>query len=79
MTGDVTEIRYWIDLGIKMAIGVLISIIGLDYRTTKNTLEELQEAKYRTASDVQVIQSELTNIKTRLDRIEGKLDKVLAR
>jgi hypothetical protein len=79
MTGDITELRYWIDLAIKMAIGVLVSIIGLDYRSLKNSLQELQESKYRTSVEVQVIQAELGNIKTRLDRIEGKLDRVLDR
>jgi hypothetical protein len=74
---DVTELRYWIDLAIKMAIGVLVSIIGLDYRSVKNSLQELQENKYRTSVEVQVIQAELGNIKTRLDRIEAKLDKAL--
>lgn len=79
MTGDVTELRYWIDIAIKMAIGVLVSIIGLDYRSVKNSLQELQENKYRVSVEVQVIQAELNNIKVRLDRIETKLDKVLAR
>ena len=79
MTGDITELRYWIDLAIKMAIGVLVSIIGLDYRSVKNSLQELQESKYRVSVEVQVIQSELGNIKTRLDRIESKLDKALER
>jgi len=76
---DVTELRYWIDLAIKMAIGVLVSIIGLDYRSVKNSLQELQENKYRVSVEVQVIQAELGNIKTRLDRIEAKLDKALER
>lgn len=79
MTGDVTELRYWLDLAIKMAIGVLVSIIGLDYRTMKNSLKELEENKYKVAMEIQVIQSELGQIRSRLDRIEGKLDKVLAR
>jgi len=79
MTSDITELRYWIDLAIKMAIGVLVSIIGLDYRSVKNSLQELQESKYRVSVEVQVIQAELTNIKNRLDRIEGKLDKALER
>jgi hypothetical protein len=79
MTSDITELRYWIDLAIKMAIGVLVSIIGLDYRSVKNSLQELQENKYRTSVEVQVIQAELNNIKVRLDRIETKLDKALAR
>jgi predicted nuclease with TOPRIM domain len=79
MTSDITELRYWIDLAIKMAIGVLVSIIGLDYRSVKNSLQELQENKYRVSVEVQVIQAELNNIKVRLDRIEAKLDKALER
>jgi tetrahydromethanopterin S-methyltransferase subunit G len=64
---------------IKAAIGVVVSIVGLDYRAVKNSLKELEENKYRIAAEVQVINTELTNIKLRLDRIEGKLDKVLSR
>jgi predicted nuclease with TOPRIM domain len=79
MTGDVTELRYWIDIAIKMAIGVLVSIIGLDYRSVKNSLQELQDNRYRMSVEVQVLQSELNNIKIRLDRIEGKLDRVLSK
>lgn len=79
MTGDVTELRYWIDIAIKMAIGVLVSIIGLDYRSVKNSLQELQDNRYRVSVEVQVLQSELNNIKIRLDRIEGKLDRVLSK
>jgi len=76
---DVTELRYWIDIAIKMAIGVLVSIIGLDYRSVKNSLQELQDNRYRTTVEVQVLQSELNNIKIRLDRIEGKLDRALSK
>jgi len=79
MTGDVTELRYWIDIAIKMAIGVLVSIIGLDYRSVKNSLQELQDNRYRVSVEVQVLQSELNNIKVRLDRIEGKLDRALSK
>lgn len=77
MTGDVTELRYWLDIAIKAIIGVLISIIGLDYKAVKNSLRELEESKYHVSVDVQVIQAELGNIKSRLDRIDGKLDKAL--
>lgn len=79
MTSDVTELRYWIDIAIKMAIGVLVSIIGLDYRSVKNSLQELQDNRYRTTVEVQVLQSELSNIKIRLDRIESKLDRALSK
>jgi hypothetical protein len=79
MTSDITELRYWIDIAIKMAIGVLVSIIGLDYRSVKNSLQELQDNRYRTTVEVQVLQSELSNIKIRLDRIESKLDRALSK
>ncbi len=77
--GDFTKVQYWFDMIIKAAIGVVVSIVGLDYRAVKNSLKELEENKYRIAAEVQVINTELTNIKLRLDRIEGKLDKVLSR
>jgi len=74
---DFTQIRYWLDMAIKAAIGVVISIVGLDYRSVKNSLHELEESKYRVTVEVQVIQSELNHIKQRLERIEGKLDRIL--
>lgn len=77
--GDFTKVQYWFDMIIKAVIGVVVSIVGLDYRAVKNSLKELEENKYRIAAEVQVINTELINIKLRLDRIEGKLDKVLSR
>jgi predicted nuclease with TOPRIM domain len=64
-------------MAIKAVIGVVISIVGLDYRSVKNSLKELEESKYRVTMEVQVIQSELNHIKQRLERIEGKLDRIL--
>lgn len=77
MTGDITELKYWLDIIIKGAIGVLVSIIGLDYRSVKNSLQELQTHRYVIATEVQIVQHELNHIKTRLERIESKLDKAL--
>lgn len=74
---DFTQVRYWLDMAIKAVIGVVISIVGLDYRSVKNSLHELEESKYKVTMEVQVIQSELAFIKQRLERIEGKLDRVL--
>lgn len=79
MSTDVADVHYWIDIAIKIAIGVLVSIIGLDYRSVKSSLQDLQDNRYKTTVEVQVLQSELTNIKVRLDRIEGKLDRVLSK
>lgn len=77
MTGDVTDLKYWLDIIIKAAIGVLVSIISLDYRSVKNSLRELETHKYVVTAEVQVIQNELAYIKGRLERIEQKLDKAL--
>lgn len=74
---DFTQLRYWLDMGIKALIGVVISIVGLDYRAVKNSLRELEESKYKVSVEVQVIQSELSHIKQRLERIEDKLDRAL--
>jgi hypothetical protein len=74
---DFTQLRYWLDMAIKAVIGVVISIVGLDYRAVKNSLHELEESKYKVTMEVQVIQAELALIKQRLERIEGKLDRVL--
>lgn len=79
MTHDITELKYWLDIIIKAAIGVLISIIGLDYRAVKNSLHELEAHKYTAIAEVQVLQSELSFIKGRLERIDGKIDKALER
>lgn len=77
MVHDVTDFKYWIDIMIKAAIGVLVSIIGMDYRAVKNSLRELEDSKYHVGSEVQVIQNELNYIKSRLDKIDNKLDRVL--
>ena len=78
-TGDITELRYWLDLLIKGAIGIVISLIGMDYRQVKNSLHELEQSKYHLAMQAEVEQNERNNIKDRLNRIDQKLDKILER
>lgn len=78
-SNDVTEMRYWIDLALKGLIGVVVSIVGLDYRAMKKSLSDLEQAKYVTAAEVQIVQSELRTIKDRLEKIDGKLDRALQR
>jgi len=78
-SGDVTEMRYWLDLLIKGGIGIVVSLIGMDYRQVKTSLQELEQSKYRITMEVQVMQNELSGVKDRLDRIEKKLDRVLDR
>ena len=79
MSGDITELRYWLDLLIKGAIGIVISLIGMDYRQVKNSLHELEQSKYHLAMQAEVEQNERNNIKDRLNRIDQKLDKILER
>ena len=76
---DFTKVQYWFELFIKAAIGIVVSIVGLDYRAVKNSLKELEAHKYQMAAEVQIINAELAGIKNRLERIDGKLDKALAR
>lgn len=76
---DITEFRYWLDMFIKGAIGIVISLVGMDYRQVKNSLKELEQSKYQLISHNEVVHAEVTSIKDRLDRIERKLDKVLDR
>jgi len=76
-SGDVTELRYWLDLLIKGVIGVVISLVGMDYRQVKNSLKELEQSKYQLTTHVEVMQSEMIGLKDRLQRIEQKIDRIL--
>lgn len=76
---DFTQVKYWIELGIKAAIGVVVSMVGLDYRAVKNSLRELEENKYILHAEVEVVKGEIRSIESRLERIEKKLDKALDR
>lgn len=75
--GDVTQLRYWIDLLIKGVIGIVISLVGMDYRQVKNSLKELEQSKYQLTMHVEVMQHEVNGIKDRLERIEQKIDRIL--
>jgi hypothetical protein len=75
--GDFTQIRYWFDLAIKAIIGVVISMVGMDYRSVKNSLHELEQSKYQVTMEVQILKAELKNIESQIERIDKKLDKVL--
>jgi peptidoglycan hydrolase CwlO-like protein len=75
--GDFTQIRYWFDLAIKAIIGVVISIVGMDYRSVKNSLHELEQSKYQVTMEVQILKAELNNIQSQIERMDKKLDKVL--
>lgn len=74
---DITEFRYWLDLILKGVIGIIISLVGMDYREVKKSLKELEASKYNLTMQVEVMHVELNSIKSRLERIEQKLDKIL--
>jgi len=75
--GNITELRYWLDLLIKGAIGIVISLVGMDYRQVKNSLKELEQSKYQLTMHVEVMQHEMGSVKDRLQRIEQKIDRIL--
>ena len=75
--GDFTQIRYWLDLAVKALIGVVISIVGMDYRSVKNSLHELEQSKYQVTMEVQILKAELNGIKNQIDKLDKKVDKLL--
>lgn len=74
---DFLQVKYWFDLMIKAIIGVVVSVVGMDYRSVKNSLKELEQKKYELAMQAEVTHIELVAVKDRLDRIEKKLDRAL--
>jgi hypothetical protein len=77
MTNDVLEVKYWLDIVVKALIGVVVSIVGYDYRAMKNSLTELEQTKYALQMQVQAVEIELKSFQISLDKIDKKLDKAL--
>lgn len=77
MAADVISMGYWIDIAVKAAIGVVVSVVGLDYRAVKNSLHELEQSKYQLSAELQVVRVELASMQDKLSGIDKKLDKVL--
>ena len=77
MATDVISMGYWIDIAVKAVIGVVVSIVGLDYRAVKNSLHELEQSKYQLSAELLVVRVELTSMQDKLSGIDKKLDKVL--
>ena len=76
---DFTQIKYWFDLGIKAIIGVVVSIVGMDYRAVKKSLQDVEVASYHLQQEVEVLKTELKYIKRMVERIDEKMDTVLNR
>lgn len=77
MTGDVLEMKYWLDIFIKALIGIVVGIVGYDYRSMKNSLTELEQTKYALQMQVQAVEIQMRSFQASLDRIDKKLDKAL--
>lgn len=73
-TEDSAQIKGWLDLIIKAIIGLVVSLIGWDYKNLKESLFDLQTSKYQLTTQVEVARNELTHVKNAIERIEKKLD-----
>lgn len=71
---DVATIKVWLDLGLKAIIGLIVSVVGWDYKNAKETLQDLQKNKYELQAQTHILQREVQDIKRYLERIEKKLD-----
>ncbi len=74
---DFTQLRYWFDIAVKALIGVVVSIVGMDYRAVKNSLHELEQSKYQMGMEVQILKANLVHIQAQIERVDQKLDKAL--
>lgn len=74
---DITQFHYWLDMAIKAVIGIVISIVGMDYRSVKNSLHELEQFKYQVSMEVQILKSDLSNIQAQMEKMDKKLDKLI--
>lgn len=76
---DVTKLTYWLDIIIKTAIGVVVTLAGMDYRQVKGTLKDLETSKYKLTTQVEVLQVEVKGMSNRLERIDQKIDQLIER
>ena len=67
---DVTELKYWIDIAVKTAIGAALALVSYDYKNMKSTLQDLEATRYQANAEFRIINA-------RLERIENKLDRVI--
>lgn len=74
---DVTKVGSWVDLAVKGLIGVVVSIVGLDYREVKYSLRDLEEKKHTILTEIAILKASLAAGEMRLDRMEKKIDRIL--
>lgn len=75
--GELLQIKYWFDLLVKAIIGIVVGIVGLDYKSLKNSLKELETKRYELTTQAEITHYEIGSLKDKLDRIEKKLDKAI--
>jgi len=71
---EIATLKTWLDLGLKAIIGLIVSIVGWDYKNAKEALQDLQKNKYELQAQTQILQREVQDIKRYLERIEKKID-----
>lgn len=74
---DLTKVTYWLDLIVKAIVGIFVTLVGMDYKQVKSSLQDLEASKYKLSTQVEVVQVEVRGFSTRLDRIENKLDQLI--
>lgn len=65
---DITELKYWLDIAVKTAIGAALALVSWDYKGMKTSLRDLEKAKYEARVEVAVIAAKLERIEQKLDR-----------
>lgn len=74
---DLTKVTYWLDLIVKAIVGIFVTLVGMDYKQVKSSLQDLEASKYKLSTQVEIVQVEVRGFSTRLDRIENKLDQLI--
>ena len=74
---ELLQIKYWLDIILKAIIGVVIGIVGFDYKAVKNSLKELETKRYELSTQAEITHFEIGGLKEKLERIERKLDKAI--
>ena len=74
---DLTKVTYWLDLIVKGIIGIFVTLVGMDYKQVKSSLQDLEDSKYKLSTQVEIVQVEIKAFGSRLDRIETKLDQLI--
>lgn len=79
MTSEqVLNVQHWMDLVIKGSIAVGISVAGFHIKRVGDDIDQIKKEVGQHQSDIMVLQSRHTTLDARLERIENKLDGIIA-